>query len=231
MKIKIFRNLLSIGGVILISGCASSETQTGCTPKQAWYQAGFSAEQTRRDLAACQYEAMLNEKSTSVSGETLGQTLILNSIVSSEQNNRKKQMIQACMSAKGYSLVNTNSSLLATRPISIDSTTWDSKATIDLIGHWECDTVVKGKVGVGLESVEFDFLPGNQLVTTSIQNGKKYSTKGQYAVEDDNKIVIMSPDTAPERCRYSLKGDHLALRFGNGEGEMILQKTHNSKAN
>lgn len=225
MKIKIVLHLLSLVGIILFSGCASSEPQTGCTPKQAWYQAGISAEQTRRDLAACQYESMLNEKSTSVSGATLGQTLVLDAIVSSEQNNRKNQMIQACMTAKGYSLVNSNSSLLATRPISSDSTDWDAKTTSDLIGRWECVSA-KGKIGAGLEKVNFDFLPGNRLVTTSIQNGKTYSNKGDYAVED-NKIVMMSPNTAPERCKYSLIGDHLVLTFGHGDGEVILHKNPN----
>ena len=112
MKVKIALNLLSLVGIILVSGCASSEPQTGGTSKQAWYQAGMSAEQSRRDLADCQYQALLYERRTSVQGETVGQAMLLGMVASSADNNRQNQMIQSCMTAKGYSLVDRNSPLL-----------------------------------------------------------------------------------------------------------------------
>lgn len=105
--------IVAFGGILAITGCVSSAPQTGCTPKQTWYQAWVSAEQTTRDLAECQYQAMLNEKSTSVAGDTLGQTLLLSEIVQSNQRNRQNQMIQACMTAKGYTLVSTNDARLS----------------------------------------------------------------------------------------------------------------------
>lgn len=61
MKIKTVLNYLSLAIIIFLSGCASAP-QTGCPSNKAWYQAGISAEQTRRDLAACQYEAFLEQR-------------------------------------------------------------------------------------------------------------------------------------------------------------------------
>jgi len=116
---KIILNFLLFIGIIFISGCAS-EPQTGCTSKQAWYQAGISADQTRRDLGACQYEAMLYERRTSIQADTVGQTMLLGMMASSAESSRESEMIQACMTAKGYSLVSINSPLLADRINSIE---------------------------------------------------------------------------------------------------------------
>lgn len=117
MNIKGMTRMTVLGGILALTGCVSSTPQTGCAPKQTWYQLGVSADQTRRDLADCQYQSMLNEKNTFVAGGTLGQTLFLSQIVESNQKNRQSQMIQVCMTAKGYALVNTNDSRLNGNPV------------------------------------------------------------------------------------------------------------------
>jgi len=105
----------SLIGIIFLSGCAS-KPQNGCPSNKIWYQPGVSAEQTRRDLADCQYQALLHERSTSIQADTVGQAILLGMVASSAENNRN-EMIQACMAAKGYSLVNTNSPLLNLVPV------------------------------------------------------------------------------------------------------------------
>jgi TPR repeat protein len=113
MKNIIVLNLLSLVGIILLSGCASSEPQTGGTSKQSWYQAGISAEQTRRDLADCQNEALVNGRSFSpIPAQDAGASIALGMLASSSEKSRQNQIVQTCMAAKGYSLVNTNSPLL-----------------------------------------------------------------------------------------------------------------------
>jgi hypothetical protein len=101
----------------------------------------------------------------------------------------------------------------------------NKKAASDLIGHWE-SVAFKGKeIGEGLEKLEFDFLPDNQLVITTIQKGKTHVEKGQYTVKGGELLVIPSDtNTAPDRARYSLIGDHLVITHGNGAAEIILQR-------
>lgn len=117
MRVKIVRIFLSLVGVIFLSGCAS-EPQTGHPSNKAWYQAGISAEQTKRDLAECQYESLVNGQSYSpIPAATAGQAIALGMLASSAENSRENQIVQTCMAAKGYSLVNTNSPLLTIVPI------------------------------------------------------------------------------------------------------------------
>ena len=120
---------LSLICIIFLSGCASTPP-TGCPSNMAWYQPGVSAEQTRRDLAACQYEALLYERRTSIQADSVGQAMLLNMVASSAENNRQNQMIQVCMAAKGYSPVKTNSPLLKTGFIPIADMTPTEKANI-----------------------------------------------------------------------------------------------------
>jgi TPR repeat protein len=98
--------------VFFYTGCASAP-QTGCSSKQAWYQAGISAEQTRRDLAECQYESLVNGRSYSpIPADTAGHAVLLGMIASAAENSRQNQIVQTCMAAKGYSLVNSNAPFL-----------------------------------------------------------------------------------------------------------------------
>jgi lipoprotein NlpI len=103
--------------LIYVAGCASAPPPTGHPSNMAWYQPGVSAEQTGRDLAACQYYAMVNAGGYSVQGDTVGQTMVLGMFAQSAQQNRENQMIQSRMAALGYSLVKTNSPLLAIVPV------------------------------------------------------------------------------------------------------------------
>lgn len=74
-----------------------------------WYRADATPEELKHDLAQCQYEALLTRRTTSVYGDTLGQTLLLRMVADSSEESKENQMIAACMAAKGYSLVkNTN---------------------------------------------------------------------------------------------------------------------------
>ncbi|HTV63817.1 MAG TPA: hypothetical protein VMH30_14745 [Verrucomicrobiae bacterium] len=76
MKTKTVLGLLSLISVVFLSGC-SSTPPTGHPSNMTWYQPGVSAEQTARDLAACQYFAIANAGSYSVQGDTVGQTMAL----------------------------------------------------------------------------------------------------------------------------------------------------------
>ena len=117
MKIKTVLTFLSIVSIIFLSGCASAPPPTGHPSNMAWYQPGASAEQTRRDLTACQYYAMVNAGGYSVQGDTVGQTMVLGMFAQSAQQSRENQLIQSRMTALGYSLVKTNSPLLKSVPI------------------------------------------------------------------------------------------------------------------
>lgn len=71
-----------------------------------WYRPGTSADQTRRDLAFCQNEALLNQRSTIIQGNTLGQAIVLGALASSSENSRENQIVQNCMIERGYTLLN-----------------------------------------------------------------------------------------------------------------------------
>ena len=94
-------------------GCATNSSQQN----YVWYMPGASAEQTRRDLAACQNEALVNGRAYSpIPANTVGQAIVLGMFASSAENNRENQIVQTCMIAKGYSLIK-KSSLMNTVPI------------------------------------------------------------------------------------------------------------------
>jgi len=116
--------------LIYVAGCASAPPPTGHPSNMAWYQPGVSAEQTERDLAACQYYAMVNAGGYSVQGDTVGQTMVLGMFAQSAQQSRENQMVQTRMTALGYSLVKTNSPLLKTGFIPIANMTPTEKANI-----------------------------------------------------------------------------------------------------
>ena len=130
MKTKTVPILLSLISIVFLSGCASAPPPTGHPSNMAWYQPGVSADQTVRDLAACQYYAMVNAGGYSVQGDTVGQTMLLGAFAQSAQQSRENQMVQTRMTALGYSLVKTNSPLLKTGFIPIANMTPTEKANI-----------------------------------------------------------------------------------------------------
>jgi len=104
---------LSLVCIIFLSGCASTP-QTGCPSNKVWYQPGISAEQTKRDLAVCQNEALVYGRSYSpIPADSAGQAIALGMLASSAESSRENKIIQTCMISKGYSLVGTNSPLLS----------------------------------------------------------------------------------------------------------------------
>ena len=72
-----------------------------------WCQPGVSAEQTRRDLAACQNQALVNGQGYSpIPARTAGQAILLGMLASSSEDKRENRIVSTCMIAKGYQLVN-----------------------------------------------------------------------------------------------------------------------------
>lgn len=96
--------------MLAASGCSSVSTDLA---KKAWYKPGTSAEERRRDLALCQNEALVNGQSYSpIPADTAGHAILLGMLASSSESSRENQIVQTCMTAKGYTLVDTNSPLL-----------------------------------------------------------------------------------------------------------------------
>jgi hypothetical protein len=72
---------------------------TGCGTPKVWYSSEKSFQQTRQDLAACRAEA----------DRITNPLAPLNLSFSNANEDNKKDFINNCMIAKGYSLVETNS--------------------------------------------------------------------------------------------------------------------------
>jgi hypothetical protein len=64
---KIIIGILSLTATItFFAGCSTTSTPpSGCSSDKAWYRADASADELRRDLAQCQYEALLTRRTTS----------------------------------------------------------------------------------------------------------------------------------------------------------------------
>lgn len=71
----------------------------GCGSTKVWYQAGKSFEETRRDLAACRTGAAAVNNPLA--------TVNLGFFLANDAN--KKEYVDNCMVAKGYTLVDKNS--------------------------------------------------------------------------------------------------------------------------
>jgi len=97
-------------GAILNQGCVTNNP-----PKSmVWYRAETSVDETTRDLAACQNEALVNGHAYSpIPADTFGHAIILGMFASSSENSRENQIVQTCMTAKGYSLVGTAETVMA----------------------------------------------------------------------------------------------------------------------
>ena len=104
MRTKTALILLSLASIIFLSGCTSTP-QTGHPSSMAWYQADISVEQTRRDLADCQNESLVNGRAYSpIPAQDAGASIALGMLASSAENNRENEIVQTCMIAKGYSV-------------------------------------------------------------------------------------------------------------------------------
>jgi lipoprotein NlpI len=223
MKIKPVLNFLSLVSIIFSSGCAS-EPQTGHPSNKAWYQAGISAEQTRRDLADCQNEALVNGRSYSpIPADSAGASIALGMLASSAENSRENQIVQTCMTAKGYSLVNTNSPLLTIIPIANMTTAQFKVANDKIAAKAEAgDAGAQYQLGslyyTGDFGVTKDFTeaikwyqkaydqnyPNMQLPLASAytQRGNLKQMKGDLdgALADFNKAIEIKPDFTEVYC-------------------------------
>lgn len=255
MKIKTVLSFLSLVSIIFLSGCASYEPQTGCTSKQAWYQAGISAEQTRRDLAGCQYEALLNEHRYSSQAQTAGESMLWGMMASSVEKQRQNQLIETCMTAKGYSLINTNSPLLTEDQSQPAYVTPEIEAK--LAGHWlfipSPEKEIRGQWDIY-------FLPNNRyksissmvipdgtpvLKQPSEEKGRYYFTGKSIVLWADNetnhyspynfsatdKQLILMVDNIPVTfVKQTLSGKITLLENMTAEQKLRLENTYKAKA-
>lgn len=107
---------LSLVCIIFLSGCASPKT--GCPSNQVWYQPGKNTEQTKRDLAACQNEALVYGHSYSpIPADSAGRAIALGMIDAGFESHRENKIVRTCMIAKGYKIVGTNSPLLSNNQV------------------------------------------------------------------------------------------------------------------
>ncbi len=231
MKTKPFLILLSIIPIVFLSGC-SSEPPAGHPSNTAWYQPGVSAEQTERDLAACQYDAMVNAGGYSVQGNTVGQTVLLGMFAQSAQRSRENQMIQSRMTALGYSLVNTNSPLLKTVPIAdvnlveiekAKAENGDAEAQFDL-GNLYCTGYTNTVCSVAIDYTEsikwFQKAADQNYPNIQLPLASAYARRSileqhdcnlDGALADCNKAIEIKPDVTE---LYILRG---ALKKCNGD--------------
>ena len=107
------------------------------------------------------------------------------------------------------------------RQFAADFDNASKKAASDLIGHWESASLIGNGIGEGVEKMEFDFLPDNQVAITTIQNGNTYTENGQYTVKGD-ELVCSESNTPPDIAIYSLTGDNLKITYKGGE--ILLQR-------
>jgi hypothetical protein len=115
MKIKTVLKFLSLVCIVFLSGCAS--VKTGCPSDKTWYKSGTSAEERRRDLAMCQNEALVYGRSYSpIPADSAGQAIALGMLASAAESSRENKIIQTCMIARGYTMVNKNSTILTNNP-------------------------------------------------------------------------------------------------------------------
>jgi hypothetical protein len=213
-KIGIFLTI-----AVLVSGCASGPPP-GHPSNMTWYQPGVSAEQTERDLAACQYNAIVNAGGYSVQGSTLGQTMLLGMVAQSAQQNKESLMVQSQMAALGYSLVKTNSPLLSQRAMMQDASVSPETAA-KLLGHWlfvaPPESAIRGQV-------ELYYLPQNRykiisnLINTNGQPGSKTSEKtGRYYFVGNELVQWADTKDQPNNpIRFAVSDEQLTLYINDG---------------
>jgi hypothetical protein len=227
MKIAI--QILSLTVFIgFIAGCSTTAPPTGYSSDKAWYRADASADELRRDLAQCQYEALLTRRTTSVYGNTLGQTILLKMVADSSEDSKENQMVASCMSAKGYTLVSKKSPLLSKLQDNQTFQLVDSKElSSQLVGHWESTKMNGAGVGDGVSRMTLDIFNNNRLITTTIQNGQVYSLLNRYGIMDGNIYLWNAFERSPKRsdgASYTFSGNQLTINQSH-DFQVVFSKT------
>jgi hypothetical protein len=205
MRTKTVLLVISAICIAYLSGCVSGP-KTANYSNMVWYQPGASAEETRRDLAVCQNEALVNGRAYSpVPAERVSTSILLGMMASSSENNRENEIVQTCMIAKGYTLVDTNSPLLTNNLATGQQL--DSTINAKLLGHWRWIPPSKWQDIRG--ELNFYFLPqnryefhaglmdtnGRSLTTYTLQAGRYYFTENKLVTWGDKDDKPSSPTT------------------------------------
>ena len=83
----------------ILAAALATVVLVGCGTPQVWYQSSKSFDETRRDLATCRAEA----------ARMTNPLAMANLAFALADDSNKKDYINNCMIAKGYSLVDKNS--------------------------------------------------------------------------------------------------------------------------
>jgi hypothetical protein len=202
----------------LVMGCATSESKK--SNDLVWYQNGKTADDTRRDLAACKFEAEKNEN-------PLATTDVSYAIA---DRIRRNEMVHDCMVAKGYEQVKQSSigEFQSQESQATNNGIDDRKIELQLVGHWESTTVPLTAQKNGVVKMMLDFHDDNQLVATSITNlGDLHSPQivGTFAVHG-NSLSIYAAGTPPSSASFSLFGDRLSLWINSEEADFAKMNTN-----
>jgi hypothetical protein len=217
--------------IALITGCASTTPPTGCSPDKTWDRPNTTPEEMQQDLAVCQYDALLNRRSTSVYGDTAGQTLLLKAVADSSEENKENQMVNVCMKAKGYTLVKTIS--LQPGVSEVDNQTQNATVSPDieetLLGSWKTTsfrTELNPSDQDQIEKLRFSFFPKQRLLLEKIyKNGIAEPELDHYKIIG-NSIETINPFLAEKDKKtttsFSLVGNQMILTTDNIQ--IILNK-------
>jgi hypothetical protein len=203
--------------ITLVLGTGCSSPLTGCSSNQMWYQEGKSPNQTMRDLAACQNQALVNGQSFSI-GNTdngTGRAVAVGMIDAGFERKRENQIVRTGMLAKGYTLVDKNSPLLSeSQSLSYPnpSSQQDARITAMLLGHWESVSITgtqKNNPAAGA----YVHTPQNMLKEINalqVKNGNKPYPDIASAIADgqDPKIampIYINPHTGKDVTKYALQ--------------------------
>ena len=222
MKAIYFFTLLA-----LMCGCASEKT--GAPSSKVWYQPGKSAVDTMRDLAACQNEAAAYGQGSFMRGEDKVSWAIVDSMAESSRENK---IVETCMVAKGYSLVDKNSPLLSQRTTAQGASV-SSEIAAQLLGHWTCVSPAKGAADGG--NVQFEFLPENRIkvYSNSTNSIKQSPEQGRYYFVGSELVVWSEKDLKPDPpIDFSVTETQLTMMITmpEGRGKYVFERVNDNSS-
>ena len=200
-------------------GCASEKT--GLSSNKKWYQPGKSAEQTTRDLAACEAYASASGQGSFMRGEKNGGWAIYDSM---SESSRENKIVRNSMIAKGYSMVDKNSPLLSNSQQAQSSPSDDALAS-ELLGHW---TSVSSKGSeVTASQMEITFFSDKKLLAKSIWLDHGVSRTnvldGNYLIKG-GRMYVSDNGSSAEPWLFHFDGDGLILKPVQMDAETRFMK-------